>query len=249
MLRAIRLRAADRWFVLSAISAFLAGLTCCTEDRSRAWLGRRGAASLIANAAANDGSSCARPRQAAEPHQVRSNRRRVRRARPCPVVARCVRRASRWRMPPNWSRGDWRVEAESLAALAAIEAEQAFDARVGVPRDAFVYRRILSALIARFRSEWSHARVSAGAGRHAANRRSQENPEERSALLEALGLLPDGESWLLRRLYGDQATESALAHEMGITQQAVSKRKRAAIARLRREICARNITQFADSWL
>ena len=141
------------------------------------------------------------------------------------------------------------MEAESLAALAALEAEQAFDDRVGVPREAFVYRRTLSALIARFRSEWSHARVSTGAGRPSNPRGTEANTDARRALLDALGLLPESESWLLRRLYSDQATESALAHELGISQQAVSKRKRAAIARLRREVVAAISPQFTDSWL
>lgn len=142
----------------------------------------------------------------------------------------------RWRLPPHWSRRDWRAEAESLAATAALEAERAFDPAFGAPREAFVYRRTLSALVARFRSEWYHARGASRRDLWISPGRGPRDDEDGERLRERLRALPEGESWLLRRLYWDRVTESALALEMGISQQAVSKRKRAAILRLREEI-------------
>lgn len=236
-------------FVLSALSAILAGLVCCAMDRARLGSCRWQATPVVAESEEGERERRSRQHRATSERAGRNAGERKRCARRSVVVARCVRRASRWKLPPNWSRADWRLEAESLAESAAFEAERVFDEAVGAPREAFVYRRTLSALVARFRSEWNQARTALGAAKREPRGWVESHREEGGALLESLRGLSESDGWLLRRLYRDQVTESALARELGISQQAVSKRKRTVIGRLREEIGRGNFTELSGSRL
>src|ERR1700722_1736613 len=59
--------------------------------------------------------------------------------------ARCWSRIRSWSVPPRWSCRDWWDEARAQGALAAHRAGAEFDARRGVPREAFLYRRVIEA--------------------------------------------------------------------------------------------------------
>src|SRR4051794_19783258 len=85
------------------------------------------------------------------------------------VLSHCIKRARRWREPPGWSAGDWLEEVRAEAAAAAWQASRIFDPDRGVPRYAFLRRRVLHRLLEWYRKEWNFAlRHSAGAGWRAA---------------------------------------------------------------------------------
>lgn len=68
-----------------------------------------------------------------------------------------LKRILRWRTPPNWSRGDWAGEVESLAVCAMVVATVEYDSSRGVPFGAFAHQRILTSVLTRFRQEWAFA--------------------------------------------------------------------------------------------
>jgi DNA-directed RNA polymerase specialized sigma subunit len=61
------------------------------------------------------------------------------------------------------------------------------------------------------------------------------DPESLERLVARLGDLPEAEQWLLRRLFWDGRTEDELASELGVSRQAVNKRKRKLLRQLRSE--------------
>jgi RNA polymerase sigma factor (sigma-70 family) len=141
----------------------------------------------------------------------------------------CLRRIRRWRLPPHWSERDWAEECRAEAAAAAVQAARDFDPGRGVPWDAFVRSRIMAGALTRFRREWSFAihRVSEAEMQEC----SADPGDPRAAeaiygvLQGALGQLPPGDRRLIEALYWGGATESEVARSLGISQQAVSKKK------------------------
>jgi hypothetical protein len=73
-----------------------------------------------------------------------------------PVLwARCWGRIRTWRVPPRWSGADWCDEVRAQRAFAACVARRGFDPRRSVRLDAFLYRRVVEAVRARYLPEWS----------------------------------------------------------------------------------------------
>jgi hypothetical protein len=70
------------------------------------------------------------------------------------IVARCLSRIRRWRVPANYSRNDWAEELAAVVACAAVVAQCEYDDSRGVPLDAFLYERVFAAALARYRQEW-----------------------------------------------------------------------------------------------
>src|SRR5438034_830697 len=68
-----------------------------------------------------------------------------------------LKRTRSWRVPPNWSRGDWFEELASVATAAAWQALCDFDPDRGVPLAGFGYCRIISGCLAHYRKEWRYA--------------------------------------------------------------------------------------------
>jgi DNA-directed RNA polymerase specialized sigma24 family protein len=155
----------------------------------------------------------------------------------------CRRRINSWRIPPHWSFADWGEEVEAEASASAVQAEQDFDPGRRVPWEAFLRQRIMAAVLARYRREWGFE-----------GRRSVPGPHDLSTIpsREARGLDEDDFTLILRALhhlstsdlriiegiYWDGRTESVLAGEMGVSQQAVSKRKRTILRALREVLIA-----------
>jgi len=151
------------------------------------------------------------------------------------VLERCDRRIRRWMPPPNWSRRDWAQEARACAALAAWRAESAFNPERGVPLERYVYSQAMSAALTRYRQEWSFARhcpVRAGGEIGVARRRSAP-PLDGVMLDELLSQFTPMDRWLIRQMFVAQRTELDLARQLGVSQQAVSRRKAALRLRLR----------------
>jgi DNA-directed RNA polymerase specialized sigma24 family protein len=150
------------------------------------------------------------------------------------------RRIFSWRIPPNWSAHDWLDEVKAITAAACCQAEFDFDFKHGVPLSAFLYRRALTCAWTRYRQEWAYAlrfMQEDGAKRYddvATPRTSLPEvcpPDDslRCALLE----LPFTDQWLVRQLFWNGMTEDKVARNLKITQQAVSKRKKKIIRKLR----------------
>jgi RNA polymerase sigma factor (sigma-70 family) len=140
-------------------------------------------------------------------------------------------------VPPRWSVGDWHEELRAEGALAAWEAARNFDPGRGVPFKPFVERRVLSRLLHRYRKEWAYAHHLA---------RESTNPEalgqagaNRSPELEAVEVrelaarLDPNDRRLVTVLFWEGQSESEAAESLGVSQQAVSKRKLRIILELR----------------
>jgi DNA-directed RNA polymerase specialized sigma24 family protein len=138
-----------------------------------------------------------------------------------------------WRVPPNWSARYWRDEMRAQGYAAACQAEREYDPTRGVPYPTLVRRRILISLLARYRQERNFAarcrgRVESHHDEAAGTRRTA-GPE----LRDALAALPDPDRRLIEQLFWGRYTESEVARRLGVSHQAVSKRKRAILDGLR----------------
>ena len=147
------------------------------------------------------------------------------------VLERCLRRAGAWRQPPNCNFQDWMEEMRAQGAAAGWQAVCEFDSTREVPREAFLYQRIMAALLGRYRQDWA-------VGLHCiaweeANRMATEEPLPYIDLYAALALLEEEDRCLLTQLYWQRETEAEVARDRSISQQAVSKRKLLLLKRLR----------------
>jgi RNA polymerase sigma-70 factor (ECF subfamily) len=125
----------------------------------------------------------------------------------------------------------------AVASSAAWEAESEYDPSRGVPFCGFARQKVLSSALTRYRQEWSYALRSAvecdleqrdGAC-------SDEDPDGMvHSLRIALDRLSDSEGLLVKELFWEQRSEAEIARRAGITQQAISKRKRVVLSSLRR---------------
>jgi DNA-directed RNA polymerase specialized sigma24 family protein len=141
-------------------------------------------------------------------------------------------------VPPRWSPCDWQEEARAQGTLAACEALRAFEPGRLVPLDAFLYHRVVASVWTRYRQEWSFGRRVRRAAALPDRAAAVDCPEpelvDRLAVL--LQTLDEGERRLIRQLFWDGRTEDQLALELGITRQAVNKRKQRLLQRLRSDL-------------
>jgi RNA polymerase sigma factor (sigma-70 family) len=153
--------------------------------------------------------------------------------------ARCWSRIRYWRVPPRWSSCEWWEEARAQGALAACEALRAFDPRRLVPLDAFLYRRIVESVWARYRQEWSfgrRCRPNASLPDRATAEDDCSNPELLGRLAAVLQTLDEGDRRLIRQLFWDGRSEDELALDLSITRQALNKRKQKLLRRIRSDL-------------
>ncbi len=154
------------------------------------------------------------------------------------VWSACVARTHGWRVPPRWAVSDWweEIDAESIAA--ACHAIRIFDPHRGPTLNSFVYHQILASALTRYRQEWTYAiRYGVSSGEDPSvdgieDRFSIEQEEEQ--LKQSLTCLPEPDRNLLERLFWEGHTETEIASGLGISQQAVSKRKQKILSELRR---------------
>lgn len=154
---------------------------------------------------------------------------------------RCMRQARAWRIPPRWSACDWFDELRAEGAAAAIQAECAYDPGRGVPLGAYIHLCILHRLLKRYHKEWSHAlrwvyvpELSEHSIGDVPCPPSGPDDLQSDDLQVALARLIESERQLIDRLYWRGETESEVGSSLGISQQAVSKRKRSVLRKLRR---------------
>ena len=156
------------------------------------------------------------------------------------IVDSCLRRIFRWRVPPNWSISDWRNEMRAQAAYAAWQAVCDYDPSLGVPFNAFARQRVLTSTLTRYRQEWAYALRSA----HECDPEGSDSrlwDSSVSAVFDgcpghALAGLSKPDVWLVGQLFLRGRTETDIATQIGITQQAVNKRKRTIVMQLKRYI-------------
>ncbi len=155
----------------------------------------------------------------------------------------CRRRTRSWPIPPRWTASDWREELDAEGTAAACKALRKFDPARGTSIHSFVYHQVLTGALARYRQEWSYARrCSPSSFRQ--NSISQVDPtlaleEESEHLQLSLSRLVNADRRLLERLFWDGSTEAEVAGLLGISQQAVSKRKLKVLSELRRRYGSR----------
>ena len=153
--------------------------------------------------------------------------------------ARCWSRIRAWHVPPGWCPRDWWDEARAHGALAACEALRAFDPGRLVPLEAFLYRRVIEAVWTRYRREWSfgrRCRPDAFLPDRPAAESDRPDPERLGRLTTILEALDEGERRLIRGLFWDGRSEDQLALDLGMSRQAVNKRKQKLLRRLRSEL-------------
>jgi hypothetical protein len=159
---------------------------------------------------------------------------------PLPLMGSCLKRIFRWRVPPNWSFSDRRNEMRAEAACAAWQAVCDYDQSLNVPFIAFARQRVLTSTLTRYRQEWAYAFRSA---------QEHDPASSDSKLLDsttsevfddwpghALARLSKPDLWLVEQLFLRDRTEADVAAQIGITQPAISKRKRVIVTQLRRYI-------------
>jgi RNA polymerase sigma factor (sigma-70 family) len=163
----------------------------------------------------------------------------------------CVRRIRAWQVPPHWCPRDWLEEALAQGAVAAWQALRDYDPERGVPLSAFVHQRILSSVWTRYRQEWAYAlHTDPVADTNGCADPSDDSDmafQEQNRLQSLLALLSESDRRLIEQLFLEGRTETELARELGISQQAVSKRKQKLLSRLRcsRESLNQKLKQFS----
>ncbi len=151
------------------------------------------------------------------------------------AVSRCMARVQRWKVPPNWSRCQWLEEASAQAELAAITSQTVCQS-VTAPGIVNTFdSRIHNSVLHRYRQEWSFARhCGLPVAREPVE--DDEPEDEVDAMLpcipDALARLSEPDRRLLQMLYWEHRSEAQIAADMGVTQQAISKRKRRILSAL-----------------
>jgi DNA-directed RNA polymerase specialized sigma subunit len=156
------------------------------------------------------------------------------------ALGRVRRRILSWNKPSNWSSRDWFDEVHAMTAAARCRAELEYDPTRGVPLSAFLYLRALSYVWTRYRQECAYSRRFIHQNQTTSDRAeevqigSSEDCLSPASLQCALLELPPPDQLLIRQLFWEKTPEDKLATNLRISQQAVSKRKRKIIGKLRR---------------
>jgi len=168
-----------------------------------------------------------------------SNRSTERLDRVLELTTACLRRIFHWRVPPNWSRRDWFFEVRAQCAAAAWRAACDYDASRNVPFEAFVRRRVMESALGRYRQEWRYE-IRYGSVRGASGNGEPRTKAVESDLIaslrEAMKLLSPAEKRLIQDLFWRERTEAVVAERCRVSQQAVSKRKKAVLKHLRQSL-------------
>jgi RNA polymerase sigma factor (sigma-70 family) len=162
------------------------------------------------------------------------------------VWAGFMRRTHNWRIPPRWSSRDWWEEIEAEIVASACHAIRNFDPSRGPSLATFVYHTMLAGALARYRKEWTYALRCGGSSLPGTDcsRRDELTDgvaaiEEEQRLMRSMTDLPEKDRRLIERLYWEGLTETDVALGMGISQQAVSKRKHKILKGLRKTLLNR----------
>jgi RNA polymerase sigma factor (sigma-70 family) len=157
------------------------------------------------------------------------------------------KRIRSWRVPPNWSRGDWCEELAAVGTAAAWQAVCEFDPERGVPLAGFGYCRMMTRCLSRYRKEWRYALhlVASDSCEKATTTFKQPGLAASSVakvdgthpsnedLRCAVGSLPAEQQRLIEQLFWEQRTETQVADALGTNQSTINRRKQAILNGLR----------------
>jgi DNA-directed RNA polymerase specialized sigma subunit len=133
----------------------------------------------------------------------------------------------------------------AVAECAAWQAECDYDPSRGVPFIGFARQRVVARALAHYRREWAYARH--GGNEVDCDTLASTSPDPAHMPLltdevrQVVNELPRRERTLVKQLFWGNVTESELARQAGLTQQAISKRKRVTLVGLRRWFAAPSI--------
>ena len=124
----------------------------------------------------------------------------------------------------------------ALAASSAWQAECDFDASRGVPFSAFARQRVLTDALTHLRREWAYAwrcpdQIDLTLI-DTALPRCTELDALTASMRSLVDQLPPQNRSLIQQLFWKQVTEAEIATRTGVTQQAISRRKRTILTRL-----------------
>jgi RNA polymerase sigma factor (sigma-70 family) len=147
----------------------------------------------------------------------------------------CLRYFRRRRPPPHWTTVDWQEVVGAEAALAALAAKRDFDPQRGPMLRDFVQWRMWHAVKSRYRKECAAGRRCAVGPIEAIQPAPDDtaSPSRLQAVEAALRALPPGNREFLRLHFAEELKEAALARRLGVSQAAVSRRKRQIIEDLK----------------
>ena len=142
-----------------------------------------------------------------------------------------------------------------MSAAACCEAELDYNFERGVPLSAFLYQRVLTCALTRYRQEWAYALhfvqedgTACDEGTAPRTGLPKVCPPDDS-LQCALLKLPFADQWLVRQLFWNCVSQDKIAGDLKITQQAVSKRKRRVIRNLRHLLREARVAMLLSSTL
>ena len=151
---------------------------------------------------------------------------------------RSLKQIHTWRVPPNWSPREWFEELRAEVVAAAWEAELDFDPTRGVPLAAFVYQRVWAGARRRYRREWSYF---LRCGFHLedddcndATANGCSSVDDSESVRKCLRRLSKPQRLLIEDLYWKGMTIVEVARTLSVSPPAISRRKRQALAKLRR---------------
>ncbi len=151
----------------------------------------------------------------------------------------CERRLMTWRVPPRWSSQDWREEIRAEGAAAAVAAARDFNPDLRVPLEAYLRMRMLGQVLVRYRKEWTYAmrQFSCSSESLGIPPLASDFAElMREDLSDALEHLNERDRSLIERIFWSNETEAEIGRTLGLSQQAVNKRKQSIIRSLREMI-------------
>ena len=90
------------------------------------------------------------------------------------TLERYLKRVGYWRLPPNWSFADWSHEIRAHSICTVCQAQSDYDPSRGVPLWAFVYQRVITRALTRYRQEWAYAYHNAPAIEETASDKTQD---------------------------------------------------------------------------
>ena len=151
-----------------------------------------------------------------------------------------MQRTHAWRTPPRWCPRDWLEEIDAESIASACQAIRIFEPDRGPSLESFVYHRVLAGALSRYRKEWSHAlRCIRSPSLKVEAKGTDEVDDQDAAAVEEKRIrrsmidLPEKDRRLIECLFWEGRTEKDVAGGLGITQQAVNKRKRRILVQLR----------------
>lgn len=151
------------------------------------------------------------------------------------IVRNCLARIDRWRTPRRWSPSDWLEEIQATAFAATWDAICLYDKSRGVTLNAYMRLHIIKTCYGRYRKKWNYALNTCEEA--SVDDSFIGNPyrvlDETVWLEEAVGRLTEGDALLVRDLYWNGRSESEVARDLGVTQQAINKKKQRILETLR----------------